>query len=126
MRALRLTSRPPDPSVKFPAELAKNLTETTNAALSAETPVDEWLSILEAATVSSVRRQIVPAGLPTAKDDPQLASALSAAAKIPSLVKMFGLSIPPPPTGRIAPPRPPKPRAPKTEAPPSDEKKEDA
>jgi hypothetical protein len=116
IRALKISSRPPDPSVKFPAELAQKLTEAANSALAPDIEVDRWLAVLEAVTTSPVRRSVVPAGLPADKDDPALAPAKSAAAKVPALSKMFGLTIPPPPTGRIAPPR--KKPAKKEEGPP--------
>ena len=117
VRALRLSSRPPEPASKLDDDLAKRLSDAAGQALSPESPADLWLAILDAAAASPVRRSIQPAGLPpeTATDVRQ--AAVQQSGRIPALATMLGVSIPPPPVPvgrRPAParkrPAPPAPR----------------
>ena len=113
VRAVRLSGRLPDPGAKLPTELLSRLVSDTNAGLSAETPQDRWAALIEAAADAPFRRDIVPAGLPANPNESVLATAAQASNRIPSLLKLLGLTIPPPPrakaapTGRPLPPPPP-------------------
>lgn len=143
VRAVRLAGRIPDPGAKLPAEVSLRLVTETNTQLSAETPPDRWLSLVEAAADSPFRRDIVPTALPASPSDSFMASAAQASNRIPSLLKLLGIAIPPPPRpkapagGRPVPPPPPAPplrpvaaevpvEAPATEAPPADAPPADA
>ena len=64
LHALRLSSRPPDPSARLSAALVQPLAEAAGSALSATTSGDRWLALLEAAAASPVRRAVQPAGIP--------------------------------------------------------------
>ena len=107
IRAIRLAGRLPDPAAKLPAELVARLVTETNAALTSDVPQDRWAALIEAAAEAPFRRDIVPVGLPTTTNEGFLAAAAQASNRIPSLLKLLGLSIPPPPRAKALPPRPP-------------------
>ena len=115
VRALRLSARPPDPGVRFPADLALRLAEAAGAALAPDAPADRWAAVLDAVAASPVRRNVRPAGLPEGAPEELLATARQAAGRVPALAPLLGLPMPPPPgparptsPGRMA--RPPAPR----------------
>jgi hypothetical protein len=97
VRSLRLSARPPDPTSRFPAELANRLAEAAGNAMSPETPADRWAALLEAVLVSPVRRSVKPAGLPAEPGQDLLHAARQASGRIPALAPMLGVKIPPPP-----------------------------
>ena len=119
VRALRIASRPPDASLRFPAELGARLAEHAGAALGADAPADRWLAVLDAVTVSPVRRAVRPAGLPKEPSESLLATARNAVGRVPNLGPLLGIETaapsPPPRPGRPSgspippPPRPPRP-----------------
>lgn len=117
VRAVRLSGRLPDPGAKLSPELVAKLTAETNAQLSSDTPAERWAALVEAAAEAPFRRDIVPTGLPNNPTESVLATAAQASNKIPSLLKLLGLTIPPPPKakaavgGRPVPPPPPRPVA---------------
>jgi hypothetical protein len=97
VRAVRLSSRPPDASARLDAELSSRLTDAAGATMSPDTAPDLWASILEAVAESPIRRNVVPAGLP-AEAPPELRKAAHQySGSIPALAKMLGVTIPPPP-----------------------------
>jgi hypothetical protein len=116
VRAVRLSARIPDPGAKLSAELTAQLVSATNASLSTATPADRWAALVEAAAEAPFRRDIVPAGLPAAPSESLLATAAQASNRIPALLKLLGLTIPPPPKAKAGarplPPPPPKIAAP--------------
>ncbi len=112
IRALRLASRPPEPTAKFPSELASRLVESTNAAMTADTPPERWLSVMDALSESPIRRQVKPVALPDGATPEQLDIVKQASSRIPALTEMLGISMPPPPR-----PRPARPGSPKTGSP---------
>jgi hypothetical protein len=65
VRALRLAARPPETSARVPAELSERLASTASAALTADTPAERWVALLEAVAESPVRRSVKPVALPT-------------------------------------------------------------
>jgi len=97
VRSLRLSARPPDPTSRFPAELANRLAEAAGNAMSPDTPADRWAALLEAVLVSPVRRSVKPAGLPAEPGPDLLHAARQASGRIPALAPMLGVKIPPPP-----------------------------
>ena len=98
--ALRVSSRPPEPATRVPAELAVRMAEGASAALAPELPAQRWLSLLQAVVDSPVRRTVRPAGLPADADEELVAAARHAAGQVPGLAKLLGLPIPPPPGPR--------------------------
>ncbi|HZT67622.1 MAG TPA: hypothetical protein VFA11_17675 [Acidimicrobiales bacterium] len=119
VRALRMSARPPDPSIRFPADLALRLAESAAAAMSSETPSERWLTLLDAVAASPVRRNVKPAGLPDSPNEDFLNTARLASGRVPAVATLLGLPMPPPPgpahgparhPGR--PPRPPRPPRP--------------
>ena len=81
--------------------------------MSASTPVERWLAILDAAVSSPIRRQIHPEGLPEDPSGEIVRKARLAAGSLPALAPMLGLPMPPPPKPlpSARPPRPPRPMA---------------
>lgn len=100
VRALNLSTRPPDPAAKFPPDLLGELSDAASKALSADAPPDRWLTILEAVAASPVRRTVKPAGLPLGADDGVKARAAQVAGRVPALGAMLGIKVPPPPRPR--------------------------
>lgn len=125
VRALRLSSRPPDPSTKVPPELLEQLRAAASEALGPATPQDRWAALLEAVIASPVRRTVEPTGLPDQAGPALQLAARQASGRIPALATLLGVDLPPPPGlrtaagkgGRPAPPPPPRPApAPPVEA----------
>lgn len=98
VRALRVSSRAPDPGTRLPADLAVRLAEASSAALSADVTADRWAAVLEAVVASPVRASVRPAGLPAEPTEALLAAARQAAGRVPALAPMLGIAIPPPPS----------------------------
>jgi hypothetical protein len=129
VRALRVSARPPDPSMRFPSDLALRLSGTASEAMAADTPPDRWAALLEAVAASPVRTTVKPAALPESPGEALLQSARQQAGRIPALTTLLGISMPPPPGpvrrippkptqgGRPAGGRPPRPGPPGGSAP---------
>ncbi len=98
--AVRAAARPPEPSTRLPAELAVRLAEAASDAMTAETPLPQWITLLEAVVESPVRRNVKPRGIPA--DEQAKDAARHAAGLVPELAKLLGLRIPPPPPRRPA------------------------
>ncbi len=97
VRALRLSSHPPDPAARFSAELATRLRDAAGTALASETPPDRWLAILQAVVESPVRRTVKPQGLPHDPSSELLETARQQCGRVPALAPLLGISVPPPP-----------------------------
>jgi hypothetical protein len=97
VRALRLSSRPPDPAARFSAELATRLRDAAGSALSPATPEAQWLSVLLAVVESPVRRTVRPQGLPPDPSPELLDTARQQCGRVPALAPLLGISVPPPP-----------------------------
>lgn len=119
VRALRVSTRPPDPSMRLPADLAMRLSGAASEGLSPDSAPDRWAALLEAVVASPVRTTVKPVGLPEQPGEALLNAARQAAGRIPALAQLLGLAIPPPPmaTKKGGPPRPrpvpPPPRPPR-------------
>jgi hypothetical protein len=98
--ALRVSSRPPEPAARVPAELAVRLAESAGAALAPGLSEAEWMALLEAVVDSPVRRTVKPAGLPEGAGDELRTAARRAAGLVPEVARLLGLPIPPPPGPR--------------------------
>ncbi|HVF75754.1 MAG TPA: hypothetical protein VM938_11950 [Acidimicrobiales bacterium] len=122
VRALRVSSRPPDPGTRFPAEIATRLATAAGEALNPEVAPDRWATVLDAVASSPVRRQVKPAGLPAEPGEQLLQAAKQASGLVPALAPMLGLDMPPPPPTRRPPGKrpvpPPPPSAPPAAAAP--------
>jgi hypothetical protein len=111
LQALRLSSRPPEPSARFPAALVSPLAEAAGAAMTSETPSERWTALLEAAVTSPIRRSIKPQGIPAAAEPTLLELARASAGQVPALAGLLGMTMPPPPRpapGLRRPPPPPR------------------
>jgi len=97
LQALRLSSRPPEVSARFPADLATRLRDAAGAAMSPSTPPDQWLALLQAVVESPVRRTVKPAGLPEHPTPELLEAARQHCGQVPALAPLLGISVPPPP-----------------------------
>ena len=106
LRALRQASRSASPASRIPAELAVQLAQAAGAALTAATPPQRWLDVLEAVVASPVSRTVKPEGLPENAPEELLAKARAAAGAVPALASLLGMSVPPPPPRRPVPPPP--------------------
>ena len=98
--AVRASIRPPEPAARLASALAVRLAEAASAAMSTETPPDQWLALLEVVVDSPVRRTVKPAGLPEGADENLLAAARKASGYVPELARLMGIPIPPPPGPR--------------------------
>ncbi|MDQ6796987.1 MAG: hypothetical protein M3011_02985, partial [Actinomycetota bacterium] len=97
VRALRVSGRPPDPSARFPADLAEQLSAAAGAAMTADTIADRWAALLDAVVASPVRRTVQPQGVPAERAEDLERALRLAAPRVPGLAAMLG------------PPRPPRP-----------------
>ena len=124
VRALRLSSRPPKAGAPLPAELASKLSDAAGAALTADTIVDRWATVLDALSFSPVRLTVVPVSRPETPSPELVAAITRVAGRIPKVAEAFGIEAPAEaprrrggrpgaPGGRKGgPPRPPKPPKP--------------
>ncbi|MDQ2725302.1 MAG: hypothetical protein M3Y36_07385, partial [Actinomycetota bacterium] len=121
IRAVRLSGRPPEPSTRLPADLLDDLATVAGAAMTPDTPPDQWLAMLEAVVASPIRRNVKPSGLPKAPHPDVDRMARQQSGRVPALAGLLGISIPPPPgprrrlaetePGTRPPPPPPPPPA---------------
>jgi hypothetical protein len=97
IRALKLSSRPPDPGARFSAELAVRLRDAASEALSPSLTPERWLALLAVVSESPVRRTVKPQGLPPSPPPELLEAARQQCGRIPALAPLLGISVPPPP-----------------------------
>ncbi|HVF15064.1 MAG TPA: hypothetical protein VM942_10720 [Acidimicrobiales bacterium] len=107
VRALRISGRPPEPGMRFPAELAQRLSEAAGEALTPDTAPDRWAAVLEAVLASPVRRTIAPKGLPAEPGEALTKALRLAGPRLPAVAALLG---DPPGLPPRRPPRPPGPR----------------
>ncbi len=105
VRAIRLSSRPPDPAARLDAELSQRLADAAGRAMSPETSAERWASLLEAVAASPIRRNVQPVGLPADAPAELKRAAHQQSGSIPALAKLLGVTIPPPPRPSAAPRR---------------------
>jgi hypothetical protein len=101
VRALRLAAKLPDPSAKLPTELTQRLVSACNEEMTAQTPSDRWMVLIDAVAQSPIRRQVHPSGLPSDATPELIEFAKENAGRIPSLAALTGVSVPPPPRPEI-------------------------
>lgn len=91
VRALHLSSRPPKAGAPLPAPVAMRLVEAANAAMTSEITPDRWGYMLEALAHSPVRRQVVPASLPS-NVTPELKKIIARyGSQLPEIAEIFGI-----------------------------------
>lgn len=102
VRALRLSSRPPQPGENLPEDIGTELTNTTNAAMAPDITSDRWATLLDAVAYSPVRRTLAPAGVPAEPTEELLAMVRKHAGRVPAVAALFGIEPPPPPAPKRA------------------------
>lgn len=108
VRALHLSSRPPKAGAPLPAPVAMRLVEAANAGMTSEVSPDRWGYMLDALAHSPVRRQVVPASLPTKVTDDLTKVIKRHSARLPEIAEIFGIEVTKKPRKRKK-PKPPKP-----------------
>lgn len=91
VRALHMSSRPPKAGAPLPAAIAQQLVDASNAAMTGEITPDRWGYMLDALAHSPVRRQVVPASLPTTVTAELKAIIARHAARLPEIASIFGI-----------------------------------
>ncbi|MHB1487840.1 MAG: hypothetical protein ACYCZM_09850 [Acidimicrobiales bacterium] len=112
IKALRASARPPEPTARFPAELAVRLSEAAGAGMSSELSPERWMAMMEAVADSPVRRSVKPVGLPAEPDPALMEQAKHLCGRIPGMAGLLGMNMPPPPGPPRPPARPPRPPSP--------------
>ncbi|MBW8825463.1 MAG: hypothetical protein JF603_03800, partial [Acidobacteria bacterium] len=108
VRALRLASRPPEPTETLSAELTTQLADAASAAMAADTPSDRWATLIDALAYSPVRRAVAPAGKPEEPTEELLTMVRKHAGRTPTVAALFGIEPPAPKAPRRAPKPKPK------------------
>ncbi len=106
VRALRLSSRAPQPGERLAPDVASRLAEAAGTAMTADIAVDRWATLLDAVAYSAVRRSVTPAGVPAEPGDELLGQVRKHAGRVPAIAGLFGIEAPAAP-GRRAPRRRP-------------------
>jgi hypothetical protein len=109
VRALRVSAHPPEPTARFPADLAVRMSDAAGEAMTPETSTERWTTLLGAVADSPIRRMVKPRGLPRDPANSVVDAARQASGRVPALAIMLGIDMPPPP----GPPRPHSPRPPR-------------
>ncbi|MBX3286085.1 MAG: hypothetical protein KF703_12130, partial [Actinobacteria bacterium] len=94
VRALRLSSRPPKAGAPLPPDLATKLAEAASAALTADTIVDRWATVLDALSFSPVRLTVAPASRPEDPSPELVAAVTRVASRTPKVAEAFGVEAP--------------------------------
>ncbi len=102
VRALRLSSRPPQPGDHLPPEVTTRLAEAAGAAMTADAGPERWATVLDAVAYSAVRRNVTPAGAPPEPGEELLALVRKHAGRVPGIAQLFGIE---PPAERSGPKR---------------------
>lgn len=109
VRALRVSAHPPEPTARFPAELAVRMSEAAGEAMAPDTSSERWTTLLGAVADSPIRRMVKPHGLPRDPAHGVVEAARQASGRVPALATLLGIEMPPPP----GPPRPHATRSPR-------------
>ncbi|MBM3638249.1 MAG: hypothetical protein FJW98_02310 [Actinobacteria bacterium] len=121
VRALKLSSQPPKAGVRFPPELATQLSALATGSLTADAPADRWIALLEAVAFSPVRSQVTPSTPAQTVTDELKATVQRLAVLIPQISALYGITADPKsPTPRPLRPTRPEKKSPKGRSPKSD------
>lgn len=96
VRALRLSSRAPQPGERLAPEISAALAQAASAAMTSEIAPDRWATVLDAVAYSAVRRSVVPAGVPAEPGEELLAQVRKHAGRVPAIAALFGIEAPVP------------------------------
>lgn len=91
VRALRVSSRPPKAGVPLPTELSTRLVAAANASLTADTPVERWVTVLDALSLSPVHGRVVPDSVPVHPSDELKAAVAAAGQRVPLVAQALGV-----------------------------------
>ena len=100
IKAVRLSTRPPDVSSKLPDDLLGKLTDAASSTLSPSASPDHWMAMLSALETSPVRKTVTPTGFPPNAPAELHALAQQMSGRIPNLASLLGIKMPPPPRPR--------------------------
>jgi hypothetical protein len=113
VRALKLSSQPPKAGVRFPPELATQLSALATSSLTADAPADRWIALLEAVAFSPVRSMVAPSAPAQTVTDELKTTVLRLAVLIPQVAALYGITADP----KSPTPRPLRPTRPEKKAP---------
>ncbi len=91
VRALRVSSRPPKAGVPLPTELSTRLVAAANASLTADTPIERWVTVLDALSLSPVHGRVVPDSVPVHPSDELKAAVAAAGQRVPLVAQALGV-----------------------------------
>jgi hypothetical protein len=111
VRALRVSSRPPEPGVRFPPDLAHQLSEAASRAMGPDVAAERWTAVLDAVVSSPVRLSVRPEGLPKEPGQALTDAVRQATARVPGLENMLEPGGPPASPAPVPPPPPAPPKA---------------
>ena len=97
IKAVRLSTRPPDVASKLPEDVLTKLADAASATLSPSASTDHWMAMLSALETSPVRKTVVPTGFPPNAPAELHALAQEMSGRIPNLASLLGIKMPPPP-----------------------------
>lgn len=118
VRALKLAGQPPKAGAIFPEELGKRLADATSANLVAESLVDRWIAVLEAAAFAPIRSMIKVTSKPSTMSPELVKTVERLAALLPQIAQELGVEVAKPnpapkplrparPAAKKLPPKPP-------------------
>ncbi|MGQ0743856.1 MAG: hypothetical protein ACT4OS_05895 [Acidimicrobiales bacterium] len=111
LRALRVSSTPPEPEMRMSEEVITRLAAAVGAAMDARASPDRWQAMLRAVVTSPVRTRVAPTALPDNAAADLVASVARLRGRIPGLVALVGPALVAPRIGsrpgRPLPPPPP-------------------
>ena len=105
VRALRLSSRPPQAGAPLPSPFLDRLAAAAEASLTSDTGQDRWATVLDAVALSPVHQRVTPAGLPIEPTEQLLDVVKRVSMSVPSIAASFGVEPTPPRRGRRSRPR---------------------
>ncbi len=100
IKAVRLSTRPPDVASKLPEDLLVKLADAASSTLSPNASTDHWMAMLSALETSPVRKTVRPTGFPPNAPAELHALAQQMSGRIPNLASLMGIKMPPPPRPR--------------------------
>ncbi|MDA8117760.1 MAG: hypothetical protein M0000_10375 [Actinomycetota bacterium] len=100
IKAVRLSTRPPDVTSKLPDEVLAKLASAASTTLSPASSADHWTAMLSALETSPVRKMVEPSGFPPNAPAELHALAQQMSGRIPNLASLLGIKMPPPPRPR--------------------------
>ena len=100
IKAVRLSTRPPDVASKLPDEVLAKLASAASTTLSPASSADHWTAMLSALETSPVRKMVEPSGFPPNAPAELHALAQQMSGRIPNLASLLGIKMPPPPRPR--------------------------